>query len=83
MLKEIEGDCRSTTGRNLRNLKLLSQNLWNEKIEVEKEPYHKLPEGSEWKMILVKEIVSIKSGELKLGNIVYNDLDDILEIVCS
>ena len=39
MMKEVEDDCRSTTGRNIRNLKLSTQTLYIEEIDVYKEPY--------------------------------------------
>ena len=83
ILMEIENDCRSTTGRNIRNLKLLANNFCMEKIDVETEPYHKVPADFHWRMVLVKEIIAIKSGELGLGDLTYDNLDNMLEFVCS
>ena len=83
MLKEVEDDCRSTTGRNIRNLKLLTQKLCIENINVYKEPYQKIPKNYYWTMEMVNELLSIKSGELRIDNFTVDDLDGILDIVCS
>ena len=83
ILTEIANDCRSTTGRNIRKLKLSTNNFTSENINLESKPYNKLPENANWRLSLVKEILDIKSGELQLENLSYADLDDISDIVSS
>ena len=83
MLKEVEDDCRSTTGRNIRNLKLSMQKPRLKDINVYKEPYQNVPINNYWTMDMVNELLSIKSGELVLENFTVDDLDDILDTVCS
>ena len=63
ILKEVEDDCRSTTGRNIRNLKLSMQKIRLKDINVYKEPYQNIPINNYWKMDMVNELLSIKSGE--------------------
>ena len=83
VLNVIELDCRSTTGRNLRKLKLFTKNYAFDDINPECYPYIETPVFDKWRISLVKEIIEIKSNRLKLGNLSHKDLDDITELVCS
>ena len=78
-----KGDCRSTTGLNIRLLKLLAGDINIEKIKVYKEPYKEIPYGSIWSLGMIEENLAIKSGEKMLDNYTQKDLDDILEVVCN
>ncbi len=82
MLIEIEDDCRSTTGRNLRILRLETGNFSNNKIDISDKPYQEIPNDSEWKIASAKEILKIKSGDLILENLVFKELDAVLEVIC-
>ena len=83
VLEMIKGDCRSTTGLNIRLLKLLAGDINIEKIKVYKEPYKEIPYGSIWRLGMIEEILAIRSGEKMLDNYTQKDLDDILEVVCT
>ena len=82
MLKEIEGDCRSVTGKNLRNLKMISENFYSDEIDLPSKPYNDIPYDAMWRIGIAREIVEIKSGDANLDNFDLKDLDDILESVC-
>ena len=81
MLRNIEYDCRSVTGKNLRNLRLQT-NSFDGNIEIMEEPYHNLPTDAKWKIHLVSEILATKAGDIKIDNLSYDNLDTILEDVC-
>ena len=80
VLSVIENDCQSTTGRNVRKLKLLTNNGAD---DINSIPYNQLPEDSHWRLELVKKILAIKYGELQLENLSFTDLDDIKDFVSS
>ena len=69
VLNVIELDCRSTTGRNLRKLKLFTKNYAFDDINPEGYPYIETPVFDKWRISLVKEIIEIKSDKLKVGNL--------------
>ena len=83
MLTEIKNDCRSTTGKNLRNLLLWTGEFDLTKIDVEKQPYRAIPQDENWRVDVAKEIIAVKAGELTLHHLSYNNLDDIADHVCS
>ena len=71
MLRTIEFDCRSITGRNLRRLQ--TDKMLCEKYNLEK--------NDRWKINFVKEMIDIKSGK-KRCNLSFKEIDAILENVC-
>ena len=82
-LYEFEKDCRSTTGRNIRKL-LVANNVINiQDIDTKLIPYYTIPEGNEWKIELVNEIVNVKAGIANVNNFTVEELNDICEFVCS
>ena len=80
VLSVIQNDCQSTTGRNIRKLKLLTNNGAD---DINSTPYNQPPAGSHWRLELVKEILAIKYGELQLENLTFTNLDDIINFVSS
>ena len=80
MMRTIERDCRSTTGRNMRKLELLSS---HGKLEVTCDaPYMEIPVGEEWKIAIAKEIVDLIDGNLTVPNLSPDELAEITESVC-
>ena len=53
VLYEIETDCRSITGRNIRKMLLSNDVLRLQDIDTNLIPYNTIPEGQEWKIELV------------------------------
>ena len=83
ILNVIKNDCRSTTGRNLRKLKLMTSNYDENDIDLEAEPYNAINDNDMWRVGLIQEIIGLKSGDLHLENLTYEDLDAISEFVCG
>ena len=83
VLREIENDCRSTTGRNIRKLLLESEKHQLSEINVNNHPYVDVPEGNDWKIGAVAEILNVKAGYLQVTNFTFKELDDMCEFLCS
>ena len=82
VLNLIQCDCRSVTGRNLRNLRLMSNNDDVFNIDLDLEPYQIIIDSDQWRIPLVREIIELKSGNLSLTNFTNDELDTITENVC-
>ena len=75
LLDVIRYDTRSTTGRNLRCLKLMTS-------DHPTASYHPIPLNEEWRISLVREIIEAKSGHLTT-NMSKEELTDICDFVCG
>ena len=85
LMKEAMLDVRSVTGGNMRNIMLLVGKTRVEDVGMEdlsKLTYHKLEEQAMWKVPMIKEIINIKSDEMKVPGFQYEELDVILEHLC-
>ena len=82
VLREIENDCRSTMGRNIR--KLLFENDVHQinLIDVNQRPYIDVPNGDEWKIKMVEEMVEMKSGQLQVDDFSWKEVDEICRHIC-
>ena len=77
VLHLVKDDCRLTTGRNLRKIMLMSdQDVGST------QPYRTIPDNESWRISLVQEIIGIKSGNLKVANFTFKELDIITEFAC-
>ena len=83
VLREIENDCRSITGRKIRKLLLASDVLQLCDVNVNNIPYKSIPEGDEWKIEMVDEIINVKSGKLELDNFTIEEMNTICDLICS
>ena len=59
VLRIVEYDCRSTTGRNIRKLRLTELNANNPDP-----PYMPVPEDDKWKISFAEELMNINEGAL-------------------
>ena len=84
MYKILGSDCRSTTGANTRNISL----------EFNADPikgpsrdnitaFATIPEGEEWKINLVKEIIQIRDGAINSTGWTSNELDNVMTYLCT
>ena len=80
MLQKIEQDCRSTTGRNIRMLQLQLEKTTEE--EFLKTPYARVPEGEQWKLAVIKELIEVKSGCMYISTMTKDEINDIIETLC-
>ena len=70
-------DTRSVTGRNLRQLRLMTANCNEKDLDVYNSPYEELPAEDMWRVSFAQELM-----EAKITNVVNNfskeELNDIL-----
>ena len=86
MLEIIKHDCRSTTGRNVRQIMLLlDKGNINEvsNNDFKKQTYNDIPSGQEWKVCLAKELIQIKNNELVTESLNRTEVDEILNHILT
>ena len=83
LLEHIENDVRSTTGFNLRNIMLATDNVTIASIDVMKSDVHvPVPEADSWKVIMVSELIDTLNNELEIENMEKQNLEDMLNNLC-
>ena len=86
LLNMIKYDVRSTTGYNLRNMMLLFNKNQIEDIE-EKDIieyiYAPVEENDAWKVQIVKELIDVKNDELSVVNMSKEEVDFMIESLCT
>ena len=86
LLTFIKHDVKSTTGSNLRNILLLTNKHKIEEItrdDIQKLEYAPIDEKDKWKVGYIKEITDVKFNKLRVENFSTEELDDILEYLCT
>ena len=77
VLRTIEHDCRSTTGRNIRKLRLLQIDSTQEN-----HPYMPIPEKDRWKVQFAEELTGVMSGGLAVCILSKNEIKEIVQFIC-
>ena len=85
LLNLVKSDARTTTGSNLRRIMLLSgknniEDVLDSTVDFE---YHKLEEDQNWKVNMLEEIIDALHGEKIIEELETDDLNDILEYLCT
>ena len=85
LLKIARSDVRSVTGSNLRNIMLLMNNNTTDlnpedAIKIE---YNMIPEGEEWRLGLLDEILELQHGDLVVPGMDLADISYILDYICT
>ena len=85
LLGIVRGDVRLTTGHNLRSIMMiLGMNSIDElDFKTADFEYHKLEENELWKVNIVQELVDIRSGDLEVHGMKYEEVQQILEYICT
>ena len=86
LLSFIKRDANSTTGSNLRNfLMLTNKNDIDEltALDIEDIKYNEIEENDKWKVAMIREITDIKFKQLELENFSIEELNKILDHICT
>ena len=86
ILKYVKHDVRSTTGSNLRNILLLVGKNTVEEIsthDIKALKYHGISVEDTWKVNFIHEITNIKNNQLLVNEFTKEELNDILEYLCT
>ena len=77
---------QSVTGRNLRGILLLTQKSRVEDLDeddVKNIQYHRLDDTEEWRVVTIKEVLEMQSGERELPeDWSWQELEEMLEVAC-
>ena len=81
LLHSIENDVRSVTGHNLRSILLQTNvNIINYLKPTDfKSNYKDVPEGEEFRVDIIKEIIEVKNNCLEVPGFSIDELNDILQ----
>ena len=82
----LKGDCRSTTGANIRNIRLESQTGLSEQLSakcVSELKFHPVPPEEEWRINLVKDLMSMRENGIDVDNMNKDELSTMLEYLCT
>ena len=82
----IRHDTRSTTGYNLRNIKLLLGKLSIDDIklkDIDNFEYASVLPGNQWRVNMVKEIIDVPADKLNVENFSREELDEMMEYLCT
>ena len=81
MLDLIKYDCKSTTGRNLRKLLLLTEKAHIEELsldDLKNMCFYDVAQGENWEVRLAKEIMDVRNKTLEIDNWNPESLDGIM-----
>ena len=85
LLETILQDTRSTTGSNLRNIFLLTNNSKVRELEPNDAislNYNQISDDEKWKIPIIQELIEMKNENLDVENFRKQELDEILERLC-
>ena len=72
-------DVRSTTGKNLRYLKLKTANFSEKKFDAYEEPYKTIPTNEMWRIPMIEELIEAKNGERSIM-LTTTEMDDLVHV---
>ena len=86
LMLEAKKDARSDTGSNYRNIMLLVDKTCVDDVHLEDSnliSYCKLEAHDSWKISQIKEIVEAKAGQMEIPGFDNDELDDLLDYLCT
>ena len=87
LLRLTMKNTQSVTGRNLRGIMLLTRKSKVEDLtedDVKNIQYHALSSTEQWRIVTIKELLEIKSGERELPeDWSWGELEDVLNVACT
>ena len=84
LFKIFGSDCRSTTGANTRNISLeFETDPFTGPLRENITAFASIPEGQEWKVDIVKEIIQIRDGAMNQVGWTSEELEEVLVNLCT
>ena len=86
LLNTIKYSVKSTTGRNLRKIMLLTGKSNIEElneIKIDELEYHPTKEEDRWKLSVIDECIDIKFGKLNIDGFNKEEIEDICNYLCK
>ena len=84
LLKVVELDTQSVTGRNLRNILIQTDVHDVRKLEASdyKVNYRTVPSNEEYRVEFIKELIDVNNNQLEVPGFDDDELEDILQYLC-
>ena len=84
LLKVVELDTQSVTGRNLRNILIQTDVHDVRKLEASdyKVKYRTVPSNEEYRVEFIKELIDVNNNQLEVPGFDDDELEDILQYLC-
>ena len=85
-MSNCENDTMSITGHNLRIIMLLTNQTLLSKIkdsDLNSVIYKQIPEGEEWRVHTLKELMEIRHNPDLLENFTYEEVDEMISFVST
>ena len=85
LFKICERDCRSVTGKNLRNIMLLCQKDNTETLticDLKDLEYFKVPENEYWRVNVLKELLETRLENSAIPGFSQQEITEMIEFVC-
>ena len=85
LLNTVMYDCQSTTGSNIRNILLKLRKTPIDEIrlsDIRNLRYFEIPNGSEWKIIIVKKCIDNTTGFLNVPGFNRSEIEEIRDYIC-
>ena len=77
LLSICKYDCRSTTGKNLRQLMIMS-----DKNTIDSMEYCPVPEGDTWRIGILDELLDSRSSIAEIPGFTQEEIQDLIDFVC-
>ena len=85
LLSICKYDCRSTTGKNLRQLMIMSDKYTIDSIEesdFDSMEYCPVPEGDTWRIGILDELLDSRSSIAEIPGFTQEEIQDLIDFVC-
>ena len=86
LLNTVKNDVGSTTGSNIKGIKQLldvdSINQININ-EIKDKTFAEIPVGSEWRIPVLEELLSVRHGNSEMENFTKKDIDNMIDLICT
>jgi hypothetical protein len=86
LLNCIRSDVRSTTGKNLRKILLLTEKSHVQNLnpyDFNSVKYHQLGDDEKWRVDSLEELINIKFGKLELDHFVPEEIEEMIIFVST
>ena len=82
VLDLVRNDTRSVTGKNLRLLKMKTENFNEKELDVHKKEYKAIPSEEMWRVPLARDIIATRCGDIS-SLLSKEQLDILADHVCG
>ena len=82
VLDLVRNDTRSVTGKNLRLLKMKTENFNEKELDVHKKEYKAIPSEEMWRVPLTRDLIATRCGDIS-SFLSKEQLDNLADHVCG